>query len=626
MNSSPLQFDDPLGVIDSVQRPYSDESYKAFIDKYKGKRRRVTYVGGNDGMIHAFNGGFWDENNREFKLSNNGEVAHDLGAELWAYVPRNLLPHLSLLHSADYNENSHISMMDGDIEAYDVQIFNADADHPNGWGTILVAGMYLGGREKTVQLADGSLFTGVSSYIVMDITNPEKPPVVLAEVNDFNPSVHTAVEDTGMRYTTSRPTVKREGDNWYLLIGSGPTNRQDFTSDQAANIFKFNMRTRTGTVRSTGVPNSFTGDLIAKRWPDVDEPRSLTAPRDESHDLVYFGLVQGTEAPSDDPNFSPSGGMYRATGNGAITFISALYNADRPIFYRPNFGTFQALEDGGSTTQTNMVVFGSGRELDIDDHISREHRNRLYGVIEDNTFSSTATSLKDVTNINFNQDTGVITSGSVADENGNGTINTQDLEIAITKGSNRGWYIELEKGAIGDPELSDISPLLGRRDQTTPSERSTAVPLITTPRGGNIFTDQYISFLTSYIPPTEEQGLAELQEEINEESCNVSVFGTSFAYGVDLRTGIPPFTSNFSGILGSDGGPNNESNKSSLVGFGNSNDPVLLDITPRIEGGKDQVIKFPLSTRQIVEIQPKIPALPSPPSPYRKSWTEILLK
>jgi len=628
INSSPIQFDDPIGVIDSVQRPYSDPSYQAYIDKYKGKRRRVTYVGSNDGMIHAFNGGFWNEEDRKFERSNSGEVPHALGAELWAYIPRNLLPHLSLLHNPGYNENTHIPMMDGDIEAFDVQIFTPDADHPNGWGTIIVAGMHLGGREKTVQLTNGSLFTGVSSYIVMDVTNPEKAPVLLAEVNSFDPSnsEHVTVESTPMRYTTARPTVKREGNNWYLMLGSGPTNRDDFTSDKQANILKINLKTSAEEITSTNVDNSFTGDLIAKRWPEIDEPNSLAAPRDESHDAVYFGLVEGTQTPSKDPAFSPAGGMYRTTGVGLNITPRALYNADRPIFYRPNFGTFQALQNDGSTEQKNMVVFGSGRELDVDDHISVDHRNRLYGVIEDDNLTSAATQLINVTNINFNQQTGVIINGNVTDQNGNGVINTQDLQIATTRGSNRGWLIDLEIGERGDPELAIADRLLGVRDSSDPSERSTAVPLVTFPNNGNQFTDQYVSFLTTYIPPTEAQGLAELATE--SRSCNVSVFGASFAYGIDLRTGVPPFADEFDGILPdtTNSGTQNAANKSALVGFGNSSDPILLSIEPRIDGGNDKIIKFPLSTRQIVEIEPGIPAQAGPPVPYRKSWTEIILK
>src|SRR5690606_13518861 len=129
VNSSPVAVAAPNGNYDVIA---FDDSYRAFRNKYRN-RRQVIYVGANDGMIHAFNGGFFNIADQAFDLSVDGEVEHPLGAELWAYVPKNLLPQLQWLARKDY---SHVYYMDLSVRAFEAKIFDNDADHPNGWGTI----------------------------------------------------------------------------------------------------------------------------------------------------------------------------------------------------------------------------------------------------------------------------------------------------------------------------------------------------------------------------------------------------------------------------------------------------------------------------------------------------------
>src|SRR5690606_42115314 len=86
-------------------------------------RRQVAYVGANDGMLHAFNMGVYDEMSQSF--SANG---HTLGSELWAYVPYNLLPHLQWLTRPEYE---HVYYVDSSVKAYDVNIF-PPSDSPQG--------------------------------------------------------------------------------------------------------------------------------------------------------------------------------------------------------------------------------------------------------------------------------------------------------------------------------------------------------------------------------------------------------------------------------------------------------------------------------------------------------------
>ena len=218
IHSEPASVSAPNANYDSR---YGDDSYTAFRQHYVN-RRQVVYVGANDGMLHAFNAGFYNQATTSFNTQPaSGSVSnHPLGSELWAYVPMNLLSHLRWLTSPDYQ---HVYYVDGSPRVYDAKIFSDDAGHPGGWGTILVMGMRFGGGEISLD-PDSDLdadtsddITTRSAYIVMDITNPEVAPTLIAEISYMPAGVSSAsLVSSGSGYT-SPPSVTIAGD------GSGAT-------------------------------------------------------------------------------------------------------------------------------------------------------------------------------------------------------------------------------------------------------------------------------------------------------------------------------------------------------------------------------------------------------------------
>ena len=264
---------------------YGDDSYLEFREKYRN-RRQMIYVGGNDGMLHAFNGGFFNPSEFEYELG--GEAAHPLGAEMWGYVPYNLLPHLKWLAEPVY---SHVYYVDGDVQTFDVNIFDPSETHPYGWGTILVAGMRLGGGDYTLETEEGEQ-TLKSAYIIMDITDPEAPPRLIAEVTHddlgFTLGGATVVKarepsDTGS-YLGS--TSQNE---WHLLVGSGPDTGGRYgqgISSQPAKVFSLDLReAEKGRAELEPVEvdegnKSFVGGLMSVDWNS-----------DYQDDMVYFGVV-----------------------------------------------------------------------------------------------------------------------------------------------------------------------------------------------------------------------------------------------------------------------------------------------------------------------------------------------
>ncbi|MCJ8499313.1 pilus assembly protein [Desulfatitalea alkaliphila] len=244
VHSSPTVVGRPAENYDLI---YRDSSYSAFYRRYR-HRRNVVYVGSNGGMLHAFNAGFYNDFNRQFStvpLDDAGEPIPPpqgavprqynplpLGAELWAYVPFNLLPHLYWLTRPDYE---HIYYVDLEPRIFDARIFDArDPDYPGGWGTVLVAGMRLGGGKIGAQIVKGdSDFDPEndralsSAYVVFDITNPEKPPRLLAELT-FPELGFTTCHPGVILMEGTDDEMADGGDSpaanpqWYLIFGSGP--------------------------------------------------------------------------------------------------------------------------------------------------------------------------------------------------------------------------------------------------------------------------------------------------------------------------------------------------------------------------------------------------------------------
>ncbi len=286
---------------------YESQSYREFFNRYRD-RRQVVYAGGNDGMLHAFNGGWYNAVTKEFLGAKGGgapgsNTNYDLGAELWAYVPYNTLPHLEYLSRPNYGavSSDHLYFVDLKPRIFDAKIFAADTDHPGGWGTLLVVGMRLGGGATTVDIdLDGATTdnrTLRSSIAIFDITNPDNSPRLLLEYSHPNLGFTTALPAPVTVGTDSEGS----GD-WYLMLGSGADTTADgFTyvkSTQNGRLFLLDLKavengsanileTSFGTsgIATLSDSNSFVSDLVPV---DFGLDNYTT-------DAVYFGTVTGNE-------------------------------------------------------------------------------------------------------------------------------------------------------------------------------------------------------------------------------------------------------------------------------------------------------------------------------------------
>ncbi len=356
IHSSPVVIGAPSGYYDVL---YGDTTYTAYREAYEN-RRQVTIFGANDGLLHAVNSGFYDSANERFLLSPAGETAHPLGAEIWAYAPYNLLPHLQWLKNIGY---PHVFYVDGPVRAFDVKIFTPDSVHTNGWGTIVVATMRLGGNPIDVD-TDGDAtddWTSHSAVIVMDVTDPENPPTLLAEITHPSLGFTTSVPELMVRRSPGAGVDwgNPSENGWYLVFGSGPTDLQTAESTQNARLFIYDLATKDFVTnyngKDLGVANSFVGN-----------PRSASMDNDFVADVVYYGIAGGSVSAPDGRLMRYVPGLTVSAGGE-----STLLNPGKPFLGRPVVST----DEVGNW----WVMTGTGRFFVRDDNRSTA-RQAYYGV------------------------------------------------------------------------------------------------------------------------------------------------------------------------------------------------------------------------------------------------------
>ena len=293
-----------------------------------------------------------------------------------------------------------------------------------------------GGGTMTVDAAQNGLgggsaaddFTTRSAYVVFDITDPEQPPTLLAEIT--NPA---------LGFTTSYPTamaVRKKDDSineWFLVFGTGPNNAATATSTQDGRLLIYDLKTKTwatgfgftGTTNVVGA-NTFVSDAIAADW-------NL----DYKADDLYVGTVGGTPA-------APTGSLYRLhvdgnTSPGTWTFASRL-TTNNPIVMRPTL----SVDKQGK----RWVYAGTGRFFVNADKAS-EVQQTLYGFrdnpdIGDSTSLPSTANMVDVTNAVVSTDSSTSPPYIVTGVAGATSFQTlEDLFDATGANWKDGWKLNL---------------------------------------------------------------------------------------------------------------------------------------------------------------------------------------
>ncbi len=182
----------------SEDSTYMGAGYEAFKTTY-ASRRKVVYVGANDGMVHCF------------------DIA--TGEELWGFIPYNLLRKLKNMYAVDTLNNrryyAHDIYCDGTAAVADVQIAGA-------WRTVLVTGQ---GPGIGSTLGAGNVAGAVNYYWAIDITDPENP-MPLWEISHTYRSGSRTYPTMGETWST--PAIGKVNHSgvtrWVAFMGSGYDN------------------------------------------------------------------------------------------------------------------------------------------------------------------------------------------------------------------------------------------------------------------------------------------------------------------------------------------------------------------------------------------------------------------
>ncbi|WMJ68607.1 PilC/PilY family type IV pilus protein [Stenotrophomonas sp. 24(2023)] len=304
-------------------------SYAKYLEAKAKDRRYMVYVGANDGMLHAFDGG----------MGADGRQDANGGRESFAYIPGTALGHMANLlfpYKANTNDQTfrHRYYVDGPVTVSDT--LNGDT-----WQTSLVGTAGAGGRSVFALnvSAPGSFGTGQ----------------VLWEINDINTSLSQAVRDN-IGFVLGKPVVvpvkEGKGVAWKAIFGNGYNSTSGkavlFVVDMASGAVR--MISAAETTSGTGISgsNGLGNVVVVDRWRgDQQDVRG----RDGLADTVYaadqrgavwkFDLTSSTDAELAAPLFT----------------TQTHQETDRRVFRQPITGGMTAATGPGGGV---MLYFGTG--------------------------------------------------------------------------------------------------------------------------------------------------------------------------------------------------------------------------------------------------------------------------
>ena len=324
VNSTPTIVGAPKERYDML---YGDSGYRNFVRKW-ANRRQMAYVGANDGLLHAFNVGYyhrgddpstsavtehgWYTTNQTDNSSGTG-----LGEEVWGFVPYHLLPQLQWYTRTDY---THVSFVDLKPKVTDVRIpalqegacgsgatpTAAGCIHPDGWTTILIAGLRFGGscgscasvssgnnggpaltvvadfngNGVTTDVNDTRYF--YSAYVVLDITDPDATPTVLGVYSSSDLGLTTGYPTVARMNLSSDGTTTHTNSKWFMVFGSG-VHGYDGRAAATAKMFAVELGAPLGTAPTvTKMPVGSWSSFMA-------DPITLDRDLDFRSDAIYVG-------------------------------------------------------------------------------------------------------------------------------------------------------------------------------------------------------------------------------------------------------------------------------------------------------------------------------------------------
>lgn len=310
--------------------PSGGSTYGAFVANKKA-RVPLLFMGGNGGMLHAFNA----------TDSASG------GVETFAYIPKGVMPSLHLLAQPIYNHHFYV----------DGPLTEADAYLNNAWQNIVIGTLGAGGKGVfAIKVPVGTdQPTLGASEVMWDIDDTDENAGTLGHVT--SPVQVGYVQNNG---------------GWYAFVGNG----HDSTGGTASLII---VNLATGTVARTfklaaaaGVttPNGLSGvDLIKNARGEV-----IGAYAGDLHGQLWRFEFDSSNTSNWKVGFDNKPLFTARDANGGVQHISAA----------PSH--FNLASKSGSG---NLVLFGTGRLTEKAD-TSDSSTQTFYGVLDETVGTSSA--------------------------------------------------------------------------------------------------------------------------------------------------------------------------------------------------------------------------------------------
>lgn len=337
--------------------------YRCFARKHQ-YRRKLLLIGANDGQLHAFDAGQWN-NSEEFFTNGTGK-------ELFSIIPRAAMP----MVRDQATGNDQVYSMDGSARVEDVFI---DPQH-NGtptpadreWRTVFVTGMREGGSKFPSQTYSDRFehVPGVrqpSSYLAVDITQPDRlggsegtipddqlVPTCLDEdhtaVSGCGPLPYPAVlweffdrsPSTGIAFDEDSNSIADLADTWSRpILGRIRVVVSGNEESREVAVFGGGMDTpyRDGRGgRWIYMVDIETGRAIYKRPVTGSVPANIAVQDRDSDaylDTIYFGTTAGTMYKVDISEPQPFTNVNARDLNGVTTSVPRITAAEWtpfPIF------------------------------------------------------------------------------------------------------------------------------------------------------------------------------------------------------------------------------------------------------------------------------------------------------
>lgn len=400
-------------------------SYASWLSTKANRTEGVLFAGANDGMLHGFR--------------------DTTGAEVFAFVPRAVMPKMHLLASRSYNHQYYV----------DGPTVEADACLTGGascttWSNLLL----------------GTAGAGAKTVFALDVTNPltmtaasvkwEITPTQSSTPSGITTNASNTLQNLGYILSDVQTGLAMNGQ-WVAVFGNGY-----YGADGKAYLYVVNLDT--GAHIRTIATNSTVGNgLGAVRvvFKDNDTDRRIVG--------VYAGDLKGNMWKFD---LSDTNSANWTVGiNGSPLFTTTV---PKPITAAPTVVTHPN-NDG-----SRIVAFGTGKLFDSED-ISATDTQSVYGIWDKVAWGSPTlgTTVSGTSTLVLQTISNAITGTNIVTA-ANGTTSTKTVNYytvssnAVNWATKNGWYMDLTNA--GQRVIYALETLVGRYaavDTVSPSNVST---------------------------------------------------------------------------------------------------------------------------------------------------------